>query len=213
MRRIRPRVLIADDQTLMAELCRKLLETDFNVVGIVNDGRTMVRLASQLKPDVIILDISMPILNGLEAGWQVKEVFPDIKLVFLTMHDDLVLVAEAFRRGASAYLVKTCTPPELLTAVRLALGGESYVSKALCKDEINVLRWSKTEFVQTDEKLTGRQREVLQLLAEGKGMREIGVILNLTTRTVAFHKYRIMEALHVRNTADLIRYAVKNYMV
>lgn len=209
----RPRVLIADDHTLLAELCRKLLETDFTVVGTASDGRTMVQLALQLKPDMIVVDISMPILNGLDAGQQVKEVFPAIKLIFLTVHDDLELAAEAFRRGASGYLVKTCTASELLMAVRVVSRGESYISQTLCKDEVNYLLWSKTEFVKPDERMTYRQREVLQLLAEGKGIREIGIILNMAPRTVSFHKSRIMEALHAKSTADLIRYAVKNYMV
>lgn len=213
MTSIRPRVLIADDHSLIAELCRKLLETDFNVVGTVSDGHTMVQLALQLNPDVIVVDIAMPILNGLDAGCQVKGAFPAVKLVFLTMHDDLELASEAFRRGASGYLLKTCAATELLTAVRVVLRGGSYISKTLCKDVGNYLHWSKTELGQPDERLTERQREVLQLIAEGKVMKEIGAILNMAPRTVAFHKYRIMEALGAKSNADLVRYALRNYMV
>ena len=173
----------------------------------------MVQLALQLKPDLIVIDIAMPILNGLDAGWQVKKVFPETKLVFLTMHDELELVTEAFRRGASGYLLKSCTASELLTAVRQVLRGESYISKILCKDEVDHIRCDKTKFAQPDERLTDRQRQVLQLLAEGKVMKEVGFILNLTTRTVSFHKYRIMKALGVTSSAELIRYAVKNDIV
>jgi DNA-binding NarL/FixJ family response regulator len=209
----RPRVLIADAHTLIAELCSKLLETDFNVVGTATDGHTMVQLALQLRPDLIVVDIAMPILNGLDAGWQVKKVLPETKLIFLTILDGPELVAEAFRRGASGYLLKTCTASELLTGVQQVLRGKSYVSKILCKDEVSYIRCGKTKFAQPDERLTDRQRQVLQLLAEGKVMKEVGFILNLTTRTVSFHKYRIMKALGVTSSAELIRYAIKNYMV
>lgn len=210
----RASVLIADDHTLMAELCKKLLETDFDVVGIVNNGRAMVQLALQLTPDVIIVDITMPILNGLDAACKVKQGFPPIKLLFLTMHDDFELVAEALRRGASGYLLKTCAATELITAVREVLRGKSYVSKALLSNEERCRPCiKKPELVQPDKRLTDRQREVLQLVAEGKTMKEVGLILNITERTAAFHKYRIMAALGAKTSSDLIRYAVKNYMV
>ncbi|HEY2471440.1 MAG TPA: response regulator transcription factor [Terracidiphilus sp.] len=209
----RPRILIADDHTLVADLCRKLLETEFEVIGIVNNGRAMVRTAAELKPDVIVVDIAMPVLNGLDAGQQVKEILPTVKLIFLTMNNDIKLAAEAFRRGASGYLVKTCAASELVTAVRDVLRGISYMSRTLCKDEVNYLRRTETELEQEEERLTERQREVLQLLAEGMQMKEIGSILNMTTRTVAFHKYRIMGALGATNNAELVRYAVRNHLV
>lgn len=209
----RPRILIADDHTLVAELCKKLLEGEFEVVGTVYNGRAMVHAAVEFKPDVIVVDISMPVLNGLDAGQQVKEVLPAVKLVFLTMNSDIELVAEAFRRGASAYLLKTCTASELVTAVRDVLRGKSYMSRGLCRDEVNYLRRREAKFVDEEERLTDRQREVLQLLAEGKVMKEIGGILNMTTRTVAFHKYRIMDTLGARSNAELVRYAVRNHMV
>jgi DNA-binding NarL/FixJ family response regulator len=209
----RPRILIADDHTLLADLCRKLLETEFDVVGTVSNGRAMVQAAAELKPDVIVVDIAMPVLNGLDAGQQVKEVLPAVKLVFLTMSSDIEIAAEAFRRGASGYLVKTCAASELVTAVREVLGGKSYMSRTLSREEFDYLRQKEGKLVEEDERLTQRQREVLQLLAEGKVMKEIGGILNMTTRTVAFHKYRMMETLGARSNAELVRYAVRNHMV
>lgn len=209
----RPRILIADDHTLIADLCRKLLETEFEVVGTVSDGRAMVRQAAALKPDVIVVDIAMPVLNGLDAGQQAKELLPAVKLVFLSMNSDIQVVAEAFRRGASGYLVKTCAASELVTAVRAVVSGRSYMPRTVCKEEVNYRRRKERQLAEEDERLTQRQREVLQLLAEGKVMKEIGDILNMTTRTVAFHKYRMMETLGAKSNADLVRYAVRNHMV
>ena len=209
----RPRILVADDHTLVAELYRKLLETEFEVVGVVSNGRAMVRSACELKPDVIVVDIAMPVLNGLDAAQQVKAVMPAIKLLFLTMNSDVELVAEAFRRGASGYLLKTCGAAEMVTAVREVLRGKSYMSQTLCKDEVNYLRRKNTKLEEEDERLTERQREVLQLLAEGKVMKEVGDILNMTTRTVAYHKYRMMEVLGAKSNAELVKYAIRNHMV
>jgi DNA-binding NarL/FixJ family response regulator len=213
MPRNRYRVLIADDHTLVADLCKKLLETEFDVVGTVSNGRALVRAAAELQPDVVVVDIAMPILNGLDASQRVKEILPSVKVVFLTMNSDTELVAEAFRRGASAYLLKTCAATEMVTAVREVLCGRSYVPRALAKDTVSYLRRNAKKMVEEEEKLTDRQREVLQLLAEGKVMKEIGTVLNMTTRTVAFHKYRIMEVLGARSNAELVRYAVRNHMV
>jgi DNA-binding NarL/FixJ family response regulator len=209
----RPRILIADDHTLVAELCRKLLETEFEVVGTVNNGRALVRAAGQLNPDVIVVDIAMPILNGLDAAQQVREILSAVKVVFLTMNNSIELAAEAFRRGASGYLLKTCAASEMVIAVREVLHGKSYMSRSFCRDEVNYLRRREKPLLEEDERLTERQREVLQLIAEGKVMKEIGGILNMTTRTVAFHKYRIMEALGATSNAELVRYAVRNHMV
>lgn len=209
----RSRILIADDHTLIADLCRTLLEAEFEVVGIVNNGRAMVRAAAQWRPDVIVVDVAMPILNGLDAGQQVKEAFPAVKLIFLTMNGDIDLAAEAFRRGASGYLLKTCAASEMVRAVREVLQGRTYMSKSLCKDEVNYLRRTESKLVEEEERLTERQREVLQLLAEGKVMKEIADILNMTTRTVAFHKYRMMEALGAKSNAELVRYAVRHHIV
>ena len=209
----RARILIADDHNLMAELCRKLLEEEFDVIGVVGDGRALVRAAAKLKPDLIVVDVAMPLLNGLDAGRQVKEMLPAVKLVYLTMSPDVDVAAEAFGRGASGYLVKTCAAAELVLAVREALRGKTYLSRTLSQDAIDCLRWQHKKMANEDERLTDRQREVLQLLAEGKAMKEVGGILHMTTRTVAFHKYRIMEALGARSNAELVKYAIRNHIV
>ena len=213
MARNQPRILIADDHTLIAELCKKVLEADFDVVGIVGDGRALLRVSSELKPDVILVDVAMPILNGLDAGEQVKHALPAVKLLFLTMNPDPEVAAEAFRRGGSGYLLKTCATAELALAVREVLRGGTYMSRSLPRTTVNYLRRQGTERVEEGERLTERQREVLQLLAEGKVMKEVGGLLNMSTRTVAFHKYRIMEALGVKSNAELVRYAVRNHLV
>lgn len=209
----RPRVLIADDHNLVAELCKQLLETEFDVVGVVSNGRALVQAAGELKPDVIVLDIAMPVLNGLDAGQQAKEILPALKLVYLTVNPDAEVAAEAFARGASAYLVKTCASDELVRAVREVLRGHTYVSRPLSRHEIDCLRWQNTRLVREDDCLTRRQREVLQLLAEGKAAKEVGGILNMSTRTVCYHKYRMMKLLRANSNADLVKYAVRNNLV
>jgi len=209
----RSRVLIADDHNLVAELCQRLLETEFDVIGIVSDGRALVRAACKLKPDVAVVDIAMPILNGLDAGRQIKSMLPAVKLVYLTMTSDLEVASEAFRCGASGYLVKTCAAAEMVTAVRKVLRGGSYMSSALSRDTVDFLRRQDRELVEEGERLTVRQREVLQLLAEGKVMKEVGSILNMTTRTVAYHKYRMMEVLGAKSNAELVKYAIRNHIV
>ena len=209
----RSRILIADDHNLVAELCKRLLESEFDVVGMVGDGRALVRAAVKLKPDVIIVDVAMPILNGLDAGRQVKEMLPSVKLVYLTMNSDPEIAVEALARGASGYLLKTCASSEMVLAVREVLRGKTYLSRALSRDTIDVLRWQHKQLVDENERLTDRQREVLQLLAEGKVMKEVGGILNMTTRTVAYHKYRIMEILGAKTNAELVKYAVRSHIV
>jgi DNA-binding NarL/FixJ family response regulator len=209
----RSRILIADDHTLMAEFCRTLLEAEFDVIGTVRDGRTMVSTACELKPDLILLDIGMPILNGLDAGRQVKKMLPLVKLIYLTMSPDAEVAAEAFARGASGYLIKTCESAEIVLAVRQALRGNTYLSRDLSRDTIDCLGWEHKKLVNDQGDLTSRQREVLQLLAEGKMMKEISVILNLSERTVAYHKYRMMAALGAKNNAELFKFAVKNHLI
>jgi len=209
----RSRILIADDHNLVAELCKRLLETEFDVIGVVSNGRALVRAAGGLRPDVVVLDIAMPVLNGLDAGRQLKELLPAVKLVYLTMNPDVEVAAEAFRRGASGYLLKTCAAVEMVLAVREVLRGKSYISPALSRDTIDFLRRQDKELVAEGELLTARQREVLQLLAEGKVMKEVGDILHMTTRTVAYHKYRMMEVLGTKSNAELVKYAVRNHMV
>jgi DNA-binding NarL/FixJ family response regulator len=154
----------------------------------------------------------MPLLNGLDAGEQVKELLPNVKIVYLTMNDDLDLAAEAFRRGASGYLLKNCAASELTTAVREVLGGNIFISAAIEKNKAYLLHQRKTTPDQA-EKLTQRQREVLQLLAEGKAMKEAANALHLAPRTIAFHKYRIMKVLNARNNSDLVQYAIKHHLI
>jgi DNA-binding NarL/FixJ family response regulator len=209
----RSRILIADDHNLVAELCKRLLDTEFDVVGTVSDGRALTRAASMLKPDVIIVDIAMPVLNGLDAAQRVKGVSPSVKIIFLTMTNDAEVAAEAFRRGASGYVLKTCAAAQLVTAVRTVLQGRRYLSPTLSKDSVDFLNRRGEKLVDEGKRLTERQREVLQLLAEGKTMKEIGSILSMTSRTVAFHKYRIMGVLGARSNADLVRYAVRNHVI
>ena len=207
-----PRVILADDHKILVEAFRKLLEPYCDVVATVVDGRALLEVAATLKPDLIVLDIGMPILNGLEAGRQLKSKMPSVKLIFLTMHEDPDLAIEAKRLGATGYLLKTSAHSELLHAIREALRGRSYFTP-------QIVRGMEKSFIRdprggTLPKLpTPRQCEVIQLLAEGKPMKQIGDILHLTPRTVAFHKYRIMEQLALNSSAELIQFAIKNHIV
>jgi DNA-binding NarL/FixJ family response regulator len=206
-----PRVLLADDHVLLLGAFEKLLAGECDIVGQVSDGRALVVAAEKLKPDVIVLDISMPLLNGLEAGRQIKQKLRNVKLVFLTMNEDADLAAEAFRSGASAYLLKRSAASELSTAIREVMQGRSYITPLVAEGLVGSLLHINEK--KPAQELTSRQREVLQLLAEGRSMKEIASLLNLTSRTVAFHKYRMMEQLKVKSTAELIQYAVKHHIV
>jgi DNA-binding NarL/FixJ family response regulator len=210
--RHRARVLIADDHKLVAEACKGLLEPEFDVVGIVSDGRALLQAATELRPEVVILDISMPQLNGLDAGEQIKQRSRGTKLIFLTMMLGPDVAAEAFRRGASGYVLKHCNAEELVIAVRRVLRGESYLSPAITKDTVEYLLRSGAVYKE-QKHISGRQSEVLQLLAEGKSMKEIAFILNLKPGTVAFHKYQIMDVLGIKTSAGLIEYAIKHHMI
>jgi DNA-binding NarL/FixJ family response regulator len=213
MARNRSQIMIADDHAFVADACRKLLEPEFDVVATVGDGRALVRIAANLKPQVIIIDIGMPLLNGLDAGSQVKQILPWVKLVFLTMNTDPALAAEAFRRGASGYLLKTCAASELILALREVLKGMSYLSPAIAKERIDVLLRQDKEFIDEAQRLTERQREVLQLLTEGKSMKQVAHTLNVSKETVAFHKYRIREILNAKNDAELVQYAIRSHII
>ena len=208
---VRPRVLLADDHALLLGAFEKLLEADCDVVGQVGDGRALVAAAERLKPDIIVLDISMPLLNGLEAARQIKRSQRNVKLIFVTMNEDADLAAEAFRAGASGYVLKQSVASELLTAIRRVTEGHSYVTPLITEGLVGSLMHSGESVPSHD--LTVRQREVLQLLAEGRSMKEAANLLNLTPRTVAFHKYRIMDQLKVKSTAQLIQYAVRHHIV
>jgi DNA-binding NarL/FixJ family response regulator len=206
-----PRVLLADDHALLLGAFEKLLAGECEIVGQVSDGRALVAAAERLKPDLIVLDISMPLLNGLEAGRQIKQKLRDVKLVFLTMNEDADLAAEAFRSGASGYLLKRSAASELTTAIREVMQGRAYVTPLVTDGLVGSLM--RPEEQRARHELTPRQREVLQLLAEGRSMKEVANLLDLTPRTVAFHKYRMMEQLGVKTTAELIQYAVKQHIV
>jgi DNA-binding NarL/FixJ family response regulator len=204
-----PRIMLADDHTMLVEAFRKLLEPHCEIVGTVTDGRALLETAPQLKPAVIIVDIAMPLMNGLEAGLRLKELMPTLKLIFLTMNEDPELAMEAMRSGASGYLLKSSAASELIRAIEMALKGKTYVTP-------KIARGMQKAFINNpgskprDRTLTPRQREVVLLLAEGNSMKEIASVLHVTPRTVAFHKYRVMEELNLKTTAELIQYAIKS---
>jgi DNA-binding NarL/FixJ family response regulator len=206
------RILIADDHQLLADACKSLLEPEFQVVGIVTDGRKLIAAAAELKPDIIILDIYMPHLNGLDAGSQVKQKLPGVKLVFLTMTMEADVAAEAFRRGASAYVLKQSAADELLLAVRKVKEGLSYLTPLLAKETVTFLQSEQKQF-GGEKRITQRQSEVLQLLAEGMSMKEVAHVIDTTPGTVAFHKYRMMEKLNLKTNAALLEYAIKRNMM
>ena len=209
----RTRIILADDHTLVAEACKKLLEPEFEVVRIAADGRALLRVVAEARPDVIISDIAMPQLNGLDAAEQVLQLLPSVKVIFLTMNGSRELAAEAFRRGASGYLLKTSAASELVAAVRQVLRGTRYLSPLISKKDVRHFLLGHEAPGDQEALLTGRQREVLQLLAEGRSMKEVGSVLNLATRTVAFHKYRIMSMLGLKSNAELIQYAIRNSII
>jgi DNA-binding NarL/FixJ family response regulator len=207
-----PRVMLADDHTILVDAFRKLLESTCEVVAAVADGHALLETARRLKPDVIVLDIAMPLLNGLEAGRQVKEFVPGVKLIFLTMNEDPDLAVEAIRMGASGYLLKKSAASELFKALQAALKGRSYITPQIARGmQKSFIR--DPEGKKHDQTLTTRQRQVVQLLAEGKSMKEAADVLNIAARTIAFHKYRIMEDLKLKSTAELIHFAMKNNIV
>jgi DNA-binding NarL/FixJ family response regulator len=203
----KPRVLLADDHTLVTEALAKLFEPEFEVVGRLSDGRALLDLAPKLKPDVVVLDLNMPLLNGMDAGQQLKELLPDAKLVVLTASEDLDFANEAIRTWASAFLLKKSAGSELVKAIHEVLKGKSYVAAGL---SVNLAenRTREARPPQT-KRLTIRQREVLQLLAEGRTMKEAAKLLGLTARTVAFHKYKMMHEFGIKNNSDLVRFAIK----
>ena len=213
MRTNAQRILIAEDHSFLAEAFKQLLETDYYVVATVSDGRAMVRTALEMKPDLVIVDIAMPQLNGLDAGEQLKKELPKVKLLYVSMHFDADIAAETFRRGGSGYLPKTCGLSELKTAVHKVLNGESYLSPLIARSSVRGLVENHPPLTNGYQLLSLRQKEVLQLLAEGKQMKEVANALNIAPRTVAFHKYDIMERLEANNDADLVRYALREHMI
>lgn len=208
----RTRILLADDHMMICAGLAKLLEPQYEVVGTVEDGRALLKAADELKPDVVFIDIGMPLLNGLDAARELKKRLPHIKLIFLTMESDLYIAAEAFRAGASAYLLKTSRPAELLQAVEDTMKGASYVDPEIGRAmEESFIRDPRA--LGRPKELTVRQHEVLQMLAEGRSMKEISYILQIAHRTVRFHKYRIMEELGITTNSDLVMYAMRHGMI
>jgi DNA-binding NarL/FixJ family response regulator len=206
------RVLLADDHTLVAEGLKSLLKDPFDLVGVVHDGRALLEAAEKLRPDVIVTDISMPLLNGLDAVKQIRERHPETRVIILTMHKDTHLAASAFRAGVSGYLLKVSPGEELVKAIREVAQGRSYVTTLLAKDLINLLM-DNTAARENESPLTPRQREVLQLIAEGRTMKEVAGVLNISPRTAESHKYDIMQALSVQTTAELIQCAMRMRLV
>jgi DNA-binding NarL/FixJ family response regulator len=207
----KPRILIADDHTLVATAFAKLLEPDFEVLGQVADGRALLEQAAKLKPSIVILDLGMPLLNGLDAGERLKEAAPDAKIIVVTVNEDSDVAAEALHHWASGFLLKKSAAAELTKAVREVSKGNSYVTPFMTKKLVDkFVRDPRADQVKI---LTRRQREVLQLLAEGRTMKEVAYVLNVTPRTVAFHKYRIMEEFGLKTNSDLFLLAIKEHVI
>jgi DNA-binding NarL/FixJ family response regulator len=209
----RPRIVLADDHTLVLEGLHRLLEAEYDIVGMAEDGRTLLKVAQEQYPDVVVLDISMPQLNGLDAARQLHKLLPTCKIIFLTMHANSTYAKEAFQSGASAFLLKRSAASELVLAIQAVLKDQFYVTPVIAKDVLlpllDEVKWS------SDKKhlLTPRQREVLQLVAEGKAVKDIANILNLSSKTVEFHKTKIMRELNLHSTVELTKYAVAHGMV
>ena len=208
----RPRILLADDHAMMAEALKHLLQADFDVVGIVNDGRALLKAAAELEPEVVVVDIAMPLLNGLDAGEQLKARHPKIKVIYLTQNREPRIAAEAFRRKATGYVLKDSAASELTTAIREALGGRFYVSPSIAEKMSEAAVGLDPQDAGLRD-LSPREREVLQLLAEGKSMKEVAAILEISPRTVEFHKYRTMELLGLKTGAELVQYAIKHGLI
>jgi DNA-binding NarL/FixJ family response regulator len=209
----RARILLADDHKIVAEGLHGLLEPEFEVVGIVEDGRALVARAKALAPDVIVADITMPLLNGIEAILQLKKAEVAAKVVFLTMHQDATYAARAFEIGASGFVLKHSAPSELVTAIREALAGRTYVTPLIAKEVMQACRDGAARQEEPSRKLTPRQREVLQLFAEGRSAKEVAAILKISPRTAEFHKASIMKLLELDSTADLTKYAVRHGII
>jgi DNA-binding NarL/FixJ family response regulator len=208
----RPRILIADDHALVAEAFKNFLAPDFAVIATVHDGRSLMRAAVALRPDVILTDVGMPLLNGLDAAERIKRISPQVKLIYVTVNQDPGLIAEAFRRGASGYLLKTAAARELVSAIRQVLQGKTYLSSSLVTLVQDLFRELEDTKSLRNE-LTDRQLEVLQLLAEGWSLKEAAGLLNVATRTVAFHKRRIKKNLSLHNDAEFVQYAIREHII
>lgn len=207
----KPRILLADDHRMVAEGLRSLLEPDYHLVQIVENGRALLDAADKLMPDLVVADVSMPLLNGIEAVRQLKKKNPDLAVVFLTMHLDVTYAASALEAGASGYVLKHSAPSELLTAIGYALRGQTYITPMLAEELRHYQRHrTRNERKEGQTRLTGRQREVLQLIAEGLSVKEAAAVLGISARTVEFHKYSMMESLGMKSSAELMRFAIEH---
>jgi DNA-binding NarL/FixJ family response regulator len=208
----RTRILLADDHSLICAGFKKLLEPEYEVVGSVGDGHALLKAAPELRPDVVLIDVGMPLLNGLDAGRQLKKLMPSIKLIFLTMNADPDIASEALRMGASGYLLKNSHGDELLRAVRDVIRGISYVTPQIrhAMDEAFI---RDPKALGRPKQLTDRQREVLQMLAEGRSVKEVASVLEISIRTVRFHKYQIMDELGIKTNSELVHYAIKHAII
>jgi DNA-binding NarL/FixJ family response regulator len=207
----RSRILIADDHTLVAEAFKTLLEPEYEVVRLVTDGRSLLAAANELRPDLVLLDLGMPTLNGLDAGQQLKRLLPKTKLLILTMNEDPDVASKALRQWASGYLLKKSAGVELKKAVDDILHGHSYVTPSIAQKLLDDLIHDPHR--NRVKELTQRQRQVLQLLAEGHSMKEAAAILDIAVRTIAFHKYRIMDDFGLKTNADLVRFAIREHII
>ena len=206
-----PRILIADDHTLVAEAFKTLLEPEYHVVQLVADGRSLLEAAKELKPDLVLLDLGMPILNGMDAGRELKKLLPRTKLLIVTMNEDADVASKALRKWASGYLLKKSAGVELKKAVSEVLNGQTYVTPSIAQKLVDeALHEPRRERAK---ELTQRQCQVLQLLAEGHSMKEAAAILDIAVRTIAFHKYRIMGDFGLKTNADLVRFAIREHII
>jgi len=204
------RVILADDHRMVTEGLRGVIETEFELVGIVEDGQALLEAVQRQRPDLVVLDVSMPGLNGIDAAAQLRKNDPNLKIVFLTMHRDVLYVKRAFENGASGYVLKHSAPAELITAMREALQGRTYVTPSLITAASEILSSGSLSRRTSSIRLTPRRREILQLVAEGRSAKEVASILNISSRTVEYHKYRIMDDFNLRTTADVIQFALRH---
>ena len=209
----RPRVLLCDDHLLVAEALKSLLAPEFDLVGVVEDGRAMIEAAGTLRPDVIVADVSMPHLNGIDALVRLRQGGDHTPVVFLTMHRDVAFARRALEAGASGFVLKHSAPAELLTAIRAALDGQIYLTPQLAGEVLDSMKQGPGKAADPVVSLTPRQREIVQLVAEGRSAKEIAASLSISTRTVEFHKYQMMETLGLHTTSELIHFAIKHGLV
>ena len=209
----KPRILLADDHTFVLEGFKKLLDEHGELVGSVEDGRALLKAAVELQPSLIVLDISMPLLNGIEAAKKLKKQLPGVKLIFVTMHADTAYINEAFKAGASGYLLKRSAATELVQAVQSVMNDNFYITPLIANDFVSLILKPGQSRLPTIDDLTARQREILQLVAEGFSAKEIAEQLKLSHRTVEFHKVKIMEQLQLHTVADLVKYAIAHGVI